>query len=77
MITPNMLWQMRGPMHPGCCRTRQLILSHALFCRFGQLQNVNTEGVEPALRAATDEANGLRPDVVKEFENRCADAGPH
>ena len=40
--------------------------------RFGQLQSVNTESVEPALQAAIkNESNMLRPDTVQEFEQRC------
>jgi aspartyl-tRNA(Asn)/glutamyl-tRNA(Gln) amidotransferase subunit C len=38
---------------------------------FGQLQSVDTDSVEPALRAAIkNESNMLRPDTVQEFEQR-------
>lgn len=38
---------------------------------FGQLEQVNTDSVEPALRAAIrHEDNMLRPDTVQEFEQR-------
>lgn len=44
---------------------------HPCTYRFGQLEQVNTDSVEPALRAATKhEVNMLRPDTVQEFEQR-------
>ena len=41
--------------------------------RFGQLDAVDTEGVEPVLRASIDQANVLRADAPRIFENRHAD----
>ena len=37
---------------------------------FGQLQEVDVEGVPPALRATVGDANLLRSDQQHEFENR-------
>ena len=37
---------------------------------FGQLQQVDLEGVPPAVRADIGDANLLRPDQPREFENR-------
>ena len=39
---------------------------------FGQLQNVDLEGVPPALRADVDGSNAFREDAPREFANRCA-----
>jgi hypothetical protein len=43
-----------------------------LLSRFGQLQAVDVEGVEPALRPNTDLGNNLRSDTTTDFEHRCA-----
>jgi len=37
---------------------------------FGQLEKVDVKGVEPAARASSDEANVLRPDTPRIFEDR-------
>jgi aspartyl/glutamyl-tRNA(Asn/Gln) amidotransferase C subunit len=37
---------------------------------FGQLQQVDLEGVPPAVRADIGDANLLRPDQPRDFENR-------
>ena len=41
-----------------------------LLHRFGQLQDVDVSGVEPAVRADIDADNVLRDDVAVECENR-------
>jgi Asp-tRNA(Asn)/Glu-tRNA(Gln) amidotransferase C subunit len=43
---------------------------------FGQLQQIDLEGVPPALRADVDDGDFLRDDVEVEFANRCAPPPP-
>ncbi|MBA0578090.1 hypothetical protein Gorai_020391 [Gossypium raimondii] len=40
-----------------------------LYCRFGQLQAVDLDNVEPAIRADT-EGDNLREDAPQTFENK-------
>lgn len=47
--------------------------NHSLHIRrFGQLRDVDLEGVAPSLRAAEAGGDRLRPDEVKVFDDRCA-----
>ena len=56
----------------------QALLSHHIFvhtsdllrCRFGQLQQADVSGVEPAVRADINANNVLREDVPVECDSR-------
>lgn len=53
------------PVH--CFNEQSEILSYG---RFGNLEAVDFEGIEPSLLATNDEANVFRPDTPRVFEDR-------
>ncbi len=47
-----------------------LLVYNVVCCRFGQLQQADVSGIEPAVRADINANNVLRDDVAQEFDSR-------